>query len=152
MTDHVPMGVTTNSILGDLTIFVSENVFSELLGLDDRVQPGNYIYLGSSDPLKTQEELEALDENNMYIYNLYQSRQQSEQLVMLMSVFVYGFIVLITVISIANIFNTISTSISLRKREFAMLKSVGMTPKSFTRMINYESVYYGVKSLLYACR
>jgi len=66
-----------------------------------------------------------------------------------MSVFTYGFILLITAISIANIFNTISTSISLRKREFAMLKSVGMTPKGFNKMINYESIFYGIKSLLY---
>ena len=70
-------------------------------------------------------------------------------MILLMSVFTYGFIVLITAISIANIFNTISTSISLRKREFAMLKSVGMTPQGFSRMINYESIFYGIKSLLY---
>lgn len=66
-----------------------------------------------------------------------------------MSIFIYGFIALISAISIANIFNTISTSVSLRKREFAMLKSVGMTPKGFNRMINYESIFYGIKSLAY---
>ena len=70
-------------------------------------------------------------------------------MIRLISVLTYGFIVLITLISIANIFNTISTSISLRKREFAMLKSVGMTPKGFNKMINYESIFYGIKSLLY---
>lgn len=68
---------------------------------------------------------------------------------MLLTVFVYGFIILITAICIANIFNTISTSIALRKREFAMLKSVGMTPKGFNKMINYESIFYGIKALLY---
>jgi putative ABC transport system permease protein len=68
---------------------------------------------------------------------------------MLLSVFTYGFIALISLISVANIFNTISTSISLRKREFAMLKSVGMTPKGFNKLINYESIFYGVKALLY---
>ena len=70
-------------------------------------------------------------------------------MVMLMSVFTYGFIVLITAISIANIFNTISTSIALRKREFAMLRSVGMTPQGFNKMIHYESIFYGMKALLY---
>jgi putative ABC transport system permease protein len=68
---------------------------------------------------------------------------------MLMSVFSYGFIVLISAISIANIFNTISTSISLRKREFAMLKSVGITPKGFTKMMHYESIFYGIKALAF---
>ena len=70
-------------------------------------------------------------------------------MIFLMSVFTYGFIMLISFISIANIFNTISTSISLRKREFAMLKSVGMTPKGFNKMIHYESIFYGVKALAY---
>ena len=38
---------------------------------------------------------------------------------------------------------------ALRRREFAMLKSVGLTPKGFNRMINYESIFYGLKALLY---
>ena len=66
-----------------------------------------------------------------------------------MKVFIYGFIALITLVSIANIFNTISTSIALRKREFAMLRSVGMTPKGFNKMINFESIFYGIKALVY---
>src|SRR5690625_2147871 len=70
-------------------------------------------------------------------------------MILIMSIFGYDFISLITLISIANIFNTISTSISLRTREFGMLKSVGMTPKGFNKMINYESIFYGIKSLLY---
>ena len=68
---------------------------------------------------------------------------------MVINVFTYGFVTLITLISVANILNTISTSISLRKREFAMLRSVGMTPNGFNKMINYESFFYGLKALLY---
>src|SRR5690606_35793603 len=107
------------------------------------------LYLNSSDPLKTQQKIEEIEEVRHYLHNVYQGRQQDEQMVMIMSVFTYGFIVLITAISIANILNTISTSISLRKREFAMLKSMGMTPKGFNKMINYESIFYGIKSLIY---
>ena len=88
-----------------------------------------------------------MKETKIFIHNVYQNRQTDEQMIILMSVFIYGFIALITTISVANIFNTISTSISLRKREFAMLKSVGMTPKGFNKMINYESIFYGIKSL-----
>ncbi|TGU90128.1 ABC transporter permease, partial [Mesorhizobium sp. M00.F.Ca.ET.186.01.1.1] len=101
------------------------------------------------EPLKTQQEIEELHETNLHVYNLYQSRKSEEQRILLMSVFSYGFIVLISAISIANIFNTISTGVALRKREFAMLKSVGMTPKGFAKMLNYESIFYGVKSLLF---
>ena len=65
----------------------------------------------------------------------------------MLSVFTTGFIVLITGICIANIMNTISTSIALRRREFAMLKSVGLTPKGFARMLRFESIFYGIKAL-----
>ena len=65
------------------------------------------------------------------------------------NVFLYGFITLITMISVANIFNTVSTSIGLRTREFAMLRSVGMTKKAFNKMLRFESMFYGMKALLW---
>ena len=99
--------------------------------------------------MATQAAIEKWQEPSLHIYNVEQHRQRGEQMIMLMSVFAYGFITLITLISIANIFNTISTSISLRKREFAMLRSVGMTPKGFHKMIRYESLFYGIKALAY---
>ena len=87
--------------------------------------------------------------SGLYFTNLPQARQQQNTLAIIPHIFVYGFIALITAICVANVFNTISTSISVRRREFAMLRSVGMTPKSFNRMIRYESIFYGIKALLY---
>lgn len=71
-------------------------------------------------------------------------------ILMITKVFVYGFITLITLISIMNIINTISNSMNERRREFAMLRSVGMTPKAFKRMIYLESFSYGVRSLAFS--
>lgn len=65
------------------------------------------------------------------------------------NIFSFGFITLISLIAAANVFNTISTNINLRRREFAMLKSIGMTPKGFRRMMNFECLLYGFKGLLY---
>lgn len=72
-----------------------------------------------------------------------------ENSLLLVSIFTYGFIILMTLICVANIVNTISTSFALRKREFAMLKSVGMTDRQFNRMIAYESAFYGLKAILF---
>ncbi|MEH7124653.1 FtsX-like permease family protein [Bacillus sp. JJ1773] len=148
LTGQHPMGVMPAGP-GGLNLIVSEDVMEKLIGDSNVIDIQTALFLKSSDPMETQEEIEELKESYMYVFNIYLGRQQEEQTIMIMSVFTYGFIVLITAISIANIFNTISTSISLRKREFAMLKSVGMTPKGFNKMINYESVFYGIKSLLY---
>ena len=83
------------------------------------------------------------------VYNNAEDQEGSRNLVTIMQVFSYGFIVLISLIAAANVFNTMSTNISLRRREFAMLKTVGMTKKGFNRMMNFECVLYGSRSLLF---
>lgn len=154
-TDQFPMGVMPIGNNAGFQVIVGEDVFHKLAERIERkdIYTSSYLCLQSKDPMKLQTEIEGLrdasETNSIYIFNTYQMRQQEEQLMMLLTVFVYGFIILITAICIANIFNTISTSIALRKREFAMLKSVGMTPKGFNKMINYESIFYGIKALLY---
>jgi putative ABC transport system permease protein len=150
LTDELPLGLFHAGI-GGISVIVSEEVVKGLMNTDtsEDINYTSSLYLTSSDPMKTQRTLEGINEVNYNIMNVYKYKQQEEQLILLISVFTYGFIVLITAISVANILNTITTSISLRKREFAMLKSVGMTPKGFNKMINYESIFYGIKSLLY---
>lgn len=93
-----------------------------------------------------------LVDKNMPIESLYDyaaSVEGDRALITVIYVFVSGFIVLISLIAAANVFNTISTNVNLRRREFAMLKSIGMTPKSFTKMMNFECLLYGFKGLLY---
>lgn len=75
--------------------------------------------------------------------------EENRSMVTVIQVFAYGFIVLISLIAAANVFNTISTNINLRRREFAMLKSVGMSAKGFNRMMNFECLLYGSRALLY---
>ena len=65
-----------------------------------------------------------------------------------MAIFLYGFILVVALIGITNIFNTITTNMELRAPEFAMLKSIGMTRKEFRRMIWLEGMFYGGKALL----
>lgn len=92
-----------------------------------------------------------LTENGLSSRQLFDYAANAEtnrNVVTIIRVFAYGFIVLISLIAAANVFNTISTNISLRRREFAMLKSVGMTQKDFRRMMNYECLLYGSKALL----
>jgi len=152
LTDKVPMGVL-NLDPGTLSVIISKDVYDRLVQGYDRISEhvDVSLYMTSDDPLRLQEAIEEYminTETGFSVYNVYLNRQKQEQLLLLMSVFTYGFMILITAICIANILNTISTSIALRKREFAMLKSVDMTPKSFNRMIYFESIFYGIKALL----
>ena len=96
-----------------------------------------------TDLKKESEEFE-----NIMITNLDQYADQQRRIIVLVSIFLYGFIAVITLIGVTNIFNTITTNMILRSKEFANLKSIGMTTKEFNKMIKLESIMYGAKSLL----
>ncbi len=104
----------------------------------------------AEDSYQLQEEIQQLDKTNKdNIYNMEEDVRAAKSMNLIVSIFVYGFIAVITVIGITNIFNTITTNMALRNREFAILKSIGMTDKEFKRMIHYESFIYGLKALIF---
>ena len=87
---------------------------------------------------------------DQFLYNSsWETNRNNENELRVISIFTYGFIILMTAICMANILNTTATSISLRRKEFAMLRSVGMTQKAFNKMIIYESLLYGIKALIF---
>lgn len=83
------------------------------------------------------------------IFDYAQGERDTRNLITLINVFSYGFIVLISLISAACVFNTVSTNIMLRRKDFAMLRSVGMTGGGLNRMMNYECLLYGSRALLF---
>ncbi len=107
------------------------------------------VYIHCEDPDGLQKVIEDdMEFVNFNVVNLKQSYDATKSLFTLIGVFLYGFIIVIALIGITNIFNTITTNMELRSREFATLKSIGMTRREFRRIIWLESVFYGVKSLL----
>ena len=82
------------------------------------------------------------------LVNVLEEQSGSENILTVVRVFSYGFITLISLICVANVFNTISTNVALRRRDFAMLRSVGITRGGMNRMVCFECVLYGVRALL----
>lgn len=155
VTDEVPMGMTRYYNNVNTYTIISHKVYDKLTeGIPGELMSARRsIFMNVNDGSEAEEAITDItrDIPNLYVHvsNIQRQRQSDADTQMLIKVFVYGFIVLITLICTANIFNTISTSMALRMRELAMLKSVGMTPREFGRMINYESIFYGVKALIY---
>lgn len=77
-----------------------------------------------------------------------ESRREQQSIITGVSIFLYGFIIITALIGTTNIFNTITTSMELRQREFMQLKSIGMTKKEFNKMIRLETIFLGGKSLI----
>ncbi len=156
LTDQRPMGILVSS-LNHVAVVVSREVFEslppEMKSLDENGNPHfQQTYLTAANPDEIQTQIQEMTKKiagnaHMYIFNVAQEARSERNVMLVIGIFIYGFIVLISLICIANIFNTITTNISLRRREFAMLRSVGMTPESFNRMIRFESIFYGLKAL-----
>lgn len=88
-------------------------------------------------------------DSELNYYDMDEEAKAEKSIVIVISIFLYGFIGVITLIGVTNIFNTITSNMELRQKEFAMLKSVGMTKKEFNHMINLETLFYSSKSLIY---
>lgn len=103
------------------------------------------IFLNVKDADKAAQELEKMD--NIYFENIADEVKILNTIILMFSIFIYGFITVITLIGITSVFNTITSNIELRQKDFATLKSIGMTKKEFNRMITLESLFYSAKSL-----
>ena len=141
---------------GALAVFVPFSTFIQTVS--DKTDIENNI--GISYGIETDDHEQVCEElynafdnekfSNVIVSDLQESQQVMDTIVLILQVFIYGFISLISLITIFNIVNTVSTGIISRRKEFAMLQSVGMTPKGFNRMLVLESAFYGIKALIFS--
>ena len=142
-----PMGLEQSYSFGGYLI-VSDKIFDTYF--KDRYFS---LYVNAKDTKKLENYIDDLVKEddafkNVSYTNLEEEVKAQNAMVLIVSIFLYGFITVISLIGITNIFNTITTNMNLRSKEFAMLKSIGMTKCEFNRMIRLESIFYGMKSLL----
>lgn len=105
----------------------------------------------TDEPYKVEKELkDYLSENEAEgdVYNNYNWMMKEKSIISAVQFLSYAFILLITLITVFNIINTMTAQIANRKKELAMLKSVGMTPKEFKKTLIFESMFYGLFGLL----
>lgn len=106
----------------------------------------------TDEPYKVEKELkDYLSENEAEgdVYNNYNWMMKEKSIISAVQFLSYAFILLITLITVFNIINTMTAQIANRKKELAMLKSVGMTPKEFKKTLIFESMFYGLFGLLF---
>ena len=158
VTDKVPIGYKSYSYT--TLLFMNQKGF-ENLWADGRsnelkqryVSYSAYVVAENAD--EYQDTFEKETEGNpeysqisFYVSNLDKQMRDEKSLFTLLGVFAYGLIVVIALIGITNIINTLSTGMELRSREFATLRSIGMTDKQFAGMVRLESVFISVKALV----
>ena len=138
--DSVPMGPYYSNGM----FIVSDEFFDKYKSKEDMSVS---LYMDSSNPNEL-EEIVRKSNIGSYVENIETIAKEQNAMMLAISIFLYGFIAVISLIGVTNIFNTITTNMELRQKEFANLKSIGMTKKEFNRMIRLESVLYGSKALV----
>lgn len=123
-------------------IVVNANIFTNF-----KLELSQFL-IESSNPEELVKEIKKVD-STLSVTNLDSYVEEQRAMTLIIKIFLYGFIAVITLIGVTNIFNTITSNMELRQKEFAMLKSVGMTKKEFNRMINLETIFYSTKALIY---
>ena len=157
VTDKVPTGYKGYS---NTLLFMNQKGFESLWGdgkNGNEIKPGyaSYsAYVVAENADEYQDTFEKETEGNpeysqisFYVSNMDKQMRDEKSLFTLLGVFAYGLIVVIALIGITNIINTLSTGMELRSREFATLRSIGMTDKQFVGMVRLESVFISVKAL-----
>ena len=158
VTDKVPIGYKSYSYA--TLLFMNQKGFESLWAdgksneLKQRyVSYSAYVVAENAD--EYQDTFEKETEGNpeysqisFSVSNLDKQMRDEKSLFTLLGVFAYGLIVVIALIGITNIINTLSTGMELRSREFATLRSIGMTDKQFVGMVRLESVFISVKALV----
>ena len=145
ITDDISTGNSGYNYMG--LDFITYDEVGKKFGLEANA---NEVYISTNGDENIRNTVK--DIANQYAYNvsdIMENVKSMQDTLMVMQIFVYGFVTVISLVSITNIVNTISTNINLRKRELAIIKSIGVTPGGFNKMIYLESLLYGALALIY---
>lgn len=124
---------------------------AEFAGLEGNFKSGLTFWTDTPTQTMARIQAEIIDAGitrDYTLVNLSAAVDLFRSLTFVVDVFTYVFVIMISLIAVANVFNTISTNIQIRRRELAMLRSIGMSERGFKRMMNFECFFYGMRTLL----
>ncbi len=136
------------SYVTDFKLIVNKKLYDSMFGVDTDYIQFNILSDNTNNIDKLTKELDKY--SNVNYTNIKEAMRQANNMILVVKILMYGFISLVTLIGVTSVFNTISTSMALRKREFAVLRSIGLTNRGFNKILFFESLFFGMKSLLFA--
>ena len=136
------------SYMDDFKLIVNKKLYDSISDSSTHYTQFNIISDNTNNIDKLTKDLDKY--SNVNYTNVKEAMKQANNLILVVKILMYGFISLVTLIGVTSVFNTISTSMALRKREFAVLRSVGLTNRGFNKILFFESLFFGMKSLIFA--
>ena len=154
MVDDYPLDMLTLDSTPEYLFFmvIPWSMKADFGGLTGFSKSGLTFWTDTPAQTMAQVQSEITDAGLTYDYtliNLSSAVDLFRSITFVIDVFIYAFGAMISLIAVANVFNTISTNIRIRRRELAMLRSVGMSELGFNRMMNFECFFYGLRTILF---
>ncbi|MGH4124079.1 MAG: ABC transporter permease [Clostridium sp.] len=135
-----------------LKIITSEEMGKKLIDIKE-IKPTNLNIVlkdvKNEDAAKIAIEAAIKSNNSLTVINNIDNNRKEKSSILMVKILLYGFVLVVSLIGSVNIINTLTTNIILRKREFATLKSIGLTQKGLKKMIVLEGLLYGIVGAIY---
>lgn len=127
-------------------LITTEDVAKRLAGVDVKPQSINIIIddVKNENAAKAAIEEKIQGNTSLRLINYIESNRMTKSSMLMIQILIYGFVVVVSLIGSVNIINTITTNIIIRRREFAALKSIGLTQRGLKKMIVLEGLLYGI--------
>lgn len=148
--DEVPFGFSDQITSYNLVLITSSPLSGKIPNIITETSSYPLLKLKIDDEATLKKTYEELSNSSYHYYSVKEEMKLVNNLVLVIKILLYGFICLVTLIGVTSVFNTITTSIALRRREFAMLRSIGLAPHGFNKILYFESLFFGFKSLFYS--
>ena len=131
------------------TLFGQDNLAAATI---DGGSLGFAAYFDADDPAQaTSAMYNVMNDSDFLGYSVFnvddQVKSQTD-MVTVVNTLSYSFAIILALVAVANVFNTLVSSLLLRQREFAVLQSVGMSRAGVRRMVMWECVRFGARGLI----
>ena len=130
----------------DVTIIAPETLFRRVAGEQNYNMIGVQLDRTASD--ETVLALAAFSSDQIVVQDLRESNRQDRGTYYAARIVLYGFLSIIGGISLLNIVNSISMSVSARMKQYGILRAIGMDDAQLKRMISAEAGTYAVSGLV----
>ena len=143
---EVVCGISSGLYPGEYSIICSQETFARLTGEQNYSMIG--IQLSSKAADETVKQINSLTERNVIFEDHRQRNQEDANTWLAVKFLLYSFMAIIAMITLFNIINSISMSVTARIKQYGAMRAVGMDGEQLTRMIAAEAFTYAVSGLI----
>ena len=143
---EVVCGISSGLYPGEYSIICSQETFARLTGEENYSMIGIQLSRQATD--ETVKQINSLAGSNVIFTDERQRNQEDANSWLAAKFLLYSFMAIIAMITLFNIINSISMSVTARIKQYGAMRAVGMDGEQLTRMIAAEAFTYAVSGLI----